>query len=241
MPLKSFLSALTLMVCTSLPAVADISSAKQDLTIIESRLDNPTTLYCGCRLVFKSSDSYVPELDGCGYSVREDKIRAHRVEAEHIVPAYTFGHTLPCWISAPKGQGRAQCELTSSLFSKMESDLHNLYPAIGELHSDRSNYSFTNRINSSDKTLFTYGQCQMRISPKLKTAVPPNRSKGIIARAYLYMSQRYNLALTMAEERMFKAWNEQYRPDKNECRRNELIELVQGNDNPFITEKCQLL
>ena len=102
--MKSFLLALTLMVCTSLSAVADISSAKQDLTIIESRLDNPTTLYCGCSLVFKSSDRYVPELDSCGYSVREDKVRAHRVEAEHIVPAYSFGHTLPCWMSAPKGQ-----------------------------------------------------------------------------------------------------------------------------------------
>ena len=84
--MKSFFSAITLMLCSSVPAVADISSAKQDLTIIESRLDNPTTLYCGCRLVFKSSDRYVPELDSCGYSVREDKVRAHRVEAEHIVP-----------------------------------------------------------------------------------------------------------------------------------------------------------
>ena len=96
-------------------------------------------------------------------------------------------------------------------------------------------------MNSSDKKLFTYGQCQMRISSEQKIAVPPNRSKGIIARAYLYMSQRYNLALTMAEERMFKDWNEQYKTDENECRRNELIELVQGNDNPFITEKCRLL
>lgn len=239
--MKSFLSVLTLMVCTSFPAVADISSAKQDLTIIESRLYNPTTLYCGCRLVFKSADSYIPELESCGYSVREDNARAHRVEAEHIVPTYTFGHTLPCWMTAPKDRGREQCELTSSLFAKMESDLHNLYPAIGEIHGDRSNYSFTNRINSSDKTLFTYGQCQLRISPKQRSVVPPNRAKGIIARAYLYMSQRYNLALTTAEERMFKTWSDRFPPDKNECRRNELIELVQGNDNPFITEKCKVL
>ena len=240
MTLKAIPTALTLLAAVCFPVQADFSSAKEDLKIIEAQLDKPTTLYCGCRLVFKSEDRYLPELNSCGYAVREDKIRANRIEAEHIVPTYVFGHTLSCWANAPKGQGRAQCELISPLFDRMESDLHNLYPTIGEVNGDRSNYAFTNSINSGSET-FSYGRCEMKISPKLGEAVPPDRAKGIIARAYLYMSQRYNLALTVAEEKLFNAWNDRFRPDKNECRRNELIELVQGNDNPFITEKCRYL
>ena len=153
----AFPTALTLFFAVCFPVYADFSSAKEDLKIIEAQLDKPTTLYCGCRLVFKSEDRYLPELNSCGYAVREDKERASRIEAEHIVPAYVFGHNLSCWANAPKGHGREQCELTSRLFDVMESDLHNLYPAIGEVNGDRSNYAFTSRINTGSET-FTYGQ-----------------------------------------------------------------------------------
>ena len=85
MTLKAFPTALTLLFAVCFPVHADFSSAKEDLKIIEAQLDKPTTLYCGCRLIFKSEDRYLPELNSCGYAVREDKIRAKKRSKKNVL------------------------------------------------------------------------------------------------------------------------------------------------------------
>ena len=43
-----------------------------------------------------------------------------------------------CWQEG----GRKNCIKTDAVFKKMEADLYNLKPAIGEVNGDRSNYQF---------------------------------------------------------------------------------------------------
>lgn len=103
----------------------------------------------------------------------------------------------------------------------MEADLHNLTPAIGEVNGDRSNFSFS-QWNGVDGV--TYGQCEMQVNFKERTAMPPERARGAIARTYLYMSEQYGLRLSKAQSQLMQAWNNQYPVSEWECVRDQRIE-----------------
>ncbi len=215
--------------CSTALAMDNFNEAKRLLPGIYRQLDEPKTLYCGCKLTF-NKNRYYPDLKSCGYKARKNAKRAARIEAEHVMPAWDFGHQMQCW----KDGKREQCAGSDQTYKRMEGDLHNLFPAVGEVNGDRSNYQFTNWNGTADQ----YGQCQMVIDFKGKQAQPPQESRGIIARAYLYMSKQYGVRLSHAQERLYKAWNNIYPPEKDECRRNEIIQGVQGNYNEFISAKC---
>ena len=67
-------------------------------------------------------------------------------------------------------------------------------------------------------------------SPKEPTA----GARGNLARAYLYMSFRYRIPIQEKLEDKLRLWHFEDPPDKAENGRNALIELIQGNRNPFI-------
>ena len=67
---------------------------------------------------------------------------------------------------------------------------------------------------------------------------PREEVRGVIARTYFYMRDKYNINLSDSENKLMIAWNEMYPPKQWECDRNRQIERIQGNDNKFITEKC---
>ena len=79
----------------------------------------------------------------------------------------------------------------------------------------------------------------MIIDRKRQLVNPPKRARGIIARAYLYMQDRYHLKLNSQQQSLFNEWNKAYKATSNECKRNELITKIQGNDNPFVTAQCK--
>lgn len=211
--------------------------AKKEMVKIFKQLEEPTTLYCGCDIVFPRRGGYKPDLSSCGYRIHHDPKRARRIEAEHIMPAWEFGHNLSCWENAERGEGRHTCEETSKLFNRMESDLHNLYPSIGEVNKERSNYKYTEYL-SDISNIESFGSCQMYISPHNHRAIIPIRSRGIAARAYLYMSYQYKILLDRNQLELYLKWDKAYPPNRNECLRNQLIAEVQGNENPFLTKKC---
>lgn len=217
---------------------ANFREAKKAMVKIFKHLNKPTTLYCGCSIEFPFRGGYKPDLRSCGYAIQKDEKRAERIEAEHIMSAWEFGHNLSCWTDAEIGEGRHDCEETSELFNKMESDLHNLYPAIGEVNKERSNYGFTEYL-ANRNTIEPFGRCEMYISPSDRLALPPKRSRGIIARAYLYMSYRYQLPIDKNHLELYYKWDREFPPDGNECKRNHLIEKVQGNSNPFMGKRCR--
>ncbi len=210
--------------------IQSFSEAKRQIPKIFKQLSKPTTLYCGCNINYQGRKTIV-DLNSCGYKVRKNAQRANRVEAEHIMSAHQFGKDLPCW----KAAGRKQCSKHSDIFKIREGDLHNLYPAVGEVNGDRSNFKFAQNVRGPRN----YGKCDMIIDRKRQIVTPPERSRGIVARAYLYMSQRYNIKLSASEISLFNQWNKNYPPTSNECKRNEIIAKIQGNDNPFVTEKCK--
>ena len=130
---------------------------------------NETTFYCGCSYQAKGN-KLVPHWNSCGYSPRNEytksgklNSRSLRIEWEHVMPAWFFGNQMECW----KAGGRKACK-KNKLFAKMEADLHNLVPAIGEINGDRSNFSFA----PIDGEKRVYGACDFEINFKDRVVEP---------------------------------------------------------------------
>jgi deoxyribonuclease-1 len=78
----------------------------------------------------------------------------------------------------------------------MQSDMHNLFPAIGAVNAMKSNYSFVAQVDKKSG----FGNCDMKIESR--KAQPPISSRGRIARTYLYMDfiyQRYSMSKSQTQ------------------------------------------
>ncbi|WP_198947886.1 endonuclease [Magnetofaba australis] len=191
------------------------------------------TFYCGC-----GYDKHKNVRPGqCGYEPRKNAKRGGRIEWEHIVPAHAFGHTRPCWreklCETKKGKlykGRRCCAKIDPVFEAMESDLHNLVPAVGELNGDRSNRSF-GMVAGEPRV---YGACDFEIDWDTDRVEPRPEVQGDVARAYFYMNATYGLPISKKQRRLFQVWMSQDPVDDWERERNRRIEKIQGNANPFV-------
>ncbi len=207
------------------------SFAKAKRIAQEIYQDHPSTFYCGCKIDWVEKKG-IPDLEGCGYTVRKQLTRASRVEWEHIVPAWQLGHQRQCW----QNGGRALCSKIDVGYRLMESDLHNLVPAIGEVNGDRSNFRFS-QWNGNEGAF--YGQCPAKVNFEDRTFEPPEPTRGAIARIYLYMNDQYDFRLASAQKQLMDAWNKTYPVTPWECERDRRIENKQGNANPFVKTACE--
>ena len=202
---------------------ANFNAAKR----VASRIyeQHPVSFYCGCDIRTEGK-RLIPDLESCGYEIRKQEVRANRIEWEHVVPAWAFGHQLQCWQEG----GRRNCGRTSEIFRSMEADLHNLVPAIGEVNGDRSNYRFGFLLDQPNM----YGQCDFKVDFKKRVAQPPVTQRGAIARIYLYMADQYPFQLSDSKRKLLEAWNKIYPASDWEITRNGIIAEIQGWKNPYI-------
>jgi deoxyribonuclease I len=218
---------------TDLPNTAGSFSTAKRWLYERVYYDRPVTFYCGCRYNTNTKET---DLASCGVTPRKNADRAGRVEAEHVMPAHHFGQSRLCWrqpekVCGEKMSGRACCEKADPLFIAAHNDLHNLFPAVGEINGDRSNFSW-GMIPGAAKD---YGACEIKIDSSIRRAEPPNAVKGDIARTYFYMEHTYGFNISRQERQLFTAWAKQDPPDEWEYERNSRIAAIQGRGNPFIT------
>ena len=192
---------------------------------------HPKTLYCGCRFDLK----HQIDLDSCHMNSAIDKKRAHKVEIEHMATADVIGHSLACWqnsICEHHGKpykGRKCCEHMDGKFRQIESELYNLWPAVGLVNIARSNYSY-GVVNSTDKF---YG-CNFKINRVSKEVEPANKVKGIVARATLFISDKYHIPLSENKRHLYLSWNKSFPPSKWEKEWALNVATIEGYSNPYI-------
>ena len=215
--------ALLLLCCFALHAFADPPRTFAEAKKVAGQLYARQSVesYCGCRYNGKRVD-----LQSCGYRPRKNPRRAARIEWEHLVPAWVIGHQRRCWQQG----GRRHCSRHDETFRRAEADLFNLVPSIGELNGDRSNLPFAWLPQSPSQ----YGACPMVVDFKAGKAMPRAKVRGMIARTYFYMSQRYGLRLSKQERRLFETWSRHYPVEPWESQRNRRIACVMGWSNPFV-------
>ncbi|SDR23719.1 endonuclease [Pseudovibrio sp. Tun.PSC04-5.I4] len=198
--------------------------------------DSRETFYCGCTYNSKKQ----VDAESCGYTPRKSAKRGKRIEWEHIVPASRFGKPRACWTEGnaacvtKKGKsykGRRCCSKVDPDYKRMQADLHNLVPAVGELNGDRSNFRMA-VIAGEERT---YGACDFEIDRKNKVAEPMVTTRGDIARIYFYMQSTYDMPLTDNEVEMFTDWMNEDPVSEEEQLRDARILEIQGNSNTLIS------
>ena len=218
------------------------SSAKKKL-LKKVYYDHQITFYCQNPYSIqniKGKEKALIIRDITKYTPRNEKtkkgkvnIRAKRIEWEHVIPAENFGRQFSCWREGNEKcikkngksfKGRRCCKKVSPIFKKMEADMMNLVPAIGEVNADRSNFRF---MDTRENLKGQYGECSFKVDFKNRKAYPANHTKGFIARTNFYFQKKYKLKLSKKEQQMFKAWDKMYPRTKWEKIRESRIEKLQ--------------
>lgn len=195
---------------------------------VKVNADVPGDFYCGCKINWQGKKGVV-DLESCGYKVRKNENRASRIEWEHVVPAWQFGHQRQCW----QDGGRKNCA-KDPVYRQMESDMHNLQPAVGEVNGDRGNFMYSQWNGGEGQ----YGQCGMKIDFKEKVAEPPARARQHCPYLLLYARPLRSQPLPPADaavQRLGQAVSGDGvgMPARRPYRQSP------GNHNPYVQRACQ--
>ena len=201
--------------------------------------DHRVTIYCQAGFD-ERKNTQLPQ----GFYTPKHEKRSAKIEWEHVVPAENFGRAFAEWRdgnpqcvhNGKPFKGRKCAEKVNMEYRYMQSDMYNLYPAIGSVNALRSNYSFT---MLGDSVPATFGSCQMKIAGT--KAEPPKEARGQIARSTKYMADAYpsRFRLSSQQQKLMDAWDRMYPVDQWECTRAKRIEALQGNENRFVKAPCQ--
>lgn len=156
----------------------------------------------------------------CGRKWRDDR---RGLNIEHVFPMSWVTRALRC------GR-RKQCRDRSPLFNRIEADLHNLYPSWRVINDARSSYRFGEIAGE----LRYFGKCDFEVDEQNRVVEPRPAVRGEIARAMFYMQRAYGMVIYRRQAAMLLDWHRTDPPSDEERRRNDVIEKLQGNRNPFI-------
>ena len=201
--------------------------------------DHRVTLYCGYAYD-REKNVRLPQ----GFTTESHQDRSGRVEWTHAVPAEHFGRYFREWREGSGRcinemgrfySGRLCAEKLSPEFRLIQADMYNLFPAVGSVNAIRSNYSFEMLPGAP----YSFGTCEMKIANR--RAEPPERSRGEIARAMLYMEATYSPVYRMGtrQRRLIEEWNAKYPVTQWECTRAGRIGGLQGNENAVTANACR--
>ena len=218
-------------------AIRSFQAAKRHLTILYA--DHAQTLYSGCAF---DLDRQVDTAD-CGYRQQREGRRAHSLEWEHVVPAEAFGRGFAAWqVGHPDcidRRGRLfrgrQCAAKVDLtFRRIEADMYNLYPEIGELNNLRANIP----MGRVEVSRYDFGTAGVRLGEG--HFQPRQEVLGDVARTYLYMDAAYPMLqlLNGSDRALYQLWSAADPVDAWECERARRIERVQGNRNLLVATPC---
>ena len=99
--------------------------------------------------------------------------------------------------------------------------MHNIFPMIEK--------PATPAVTRDFHGMWEYRYCE-------KEGMLRKEIRGNASRAYLYMSFQYKIPLNENLENSLRMWHFEDPPDEWEEKRNDLIEVIQGNRNPFIDQ-----
>ncbi len=186
------------------PPIADYAAARK---VFWRKLYNQpfTTLYCG---------------------EAHTKLPANGVNIEHVFPMGWVTNAMDCGT-------RNLCRY-NPLFNRIEADLHNLYPSRTDVNEARESFRFGNIAGESRR----FGaECDFEVDARQRVVEPRPAVRGDIARAMFYMVKQYpeaKLEIFAKQKALLKQWHKEDPPDAAEKARNDRIEFLQGNRNPFI-------
>lgn len=172
--------------------------------------------------------------DSEGYFVKDVycKIKFRRNVAPNTMPDAKYINVEHTWPKSRFGEKKG-----SSKYRIQVSDLHHLFPSDSETNSKRGSYYFTQFKNNEN----VISECPYSKKGYVQDFgddgfEPPESHKGNVARALFYFAVRYDMRITEHEEFILRQWNIMDPVDAEELRRNDAVEGIQGNRNPFVDD-----
>ncbi len=223
---------LSLIVSVSAQATfVEMGDFRDDLKEMAEKNHQPLQSYSGARK--KIMQIVHLEQDNSGYFVQDVycKVKFRNKVGPRKMPDHTkinIEHTWP--------KSRFGVKKGSAKYRVRVSDLHHLYPSDSRTNSIRGNYIFTQfksdeRISECPTSQFGYVSSIGRDAFE-----PPTDHKGNVARALFYFAVKYDLSISAHEEFFLRQWNIMDPVDSEEMARNDAVERIQGNRNPFIDD-----
>ena len=160
----------------------------------------------------------------CGFKFNGTRRTAsgRTIDIEHIFSSNHMAVHAGC-------ETRMQCrESQNQAFMRMEADLHNMYPVWQAVITHR----YDSMFGLVKGEYWRFDDCDI----EWKTGIfePRNIARGNIARAMLYMHAKYGIPVDKNSLALYRVWNRVDPPSKQEEARNDIIERLQGDRNPFI-------
>ncbi|MFT6167134.1 MAG: endonuclease I [Vicingaceae bacterium] len=152
----------------------------------------------------------------CVYTGFNKTSYTSRSDAQNTNPQFNTEHTFP------------QSFFSSNL--PMRSDIHHLFPTTNASNGQRGSMPFGTVTNGTPVTL---GGGSFYNST---TFEPRNAQKGATARAMMYFVIRYQDYSNhfSVQQNILRTWHNNFSVTTAEVRRNNDVQLVQGNRNPFV-------
>ena len=120
------------------------------------------------------------------------------------------------WPQSKGAKGIAKC------------DLHHLFPADAKANGLRGNHPFGYARNVS------WEQGGSKFDNTQNVFEIRKEQRGNTARGMFYFSIRYNMPIDPKQEKVLREWNRQDPVDEKERKRNDKIQNIQNNRNPFV-------
>lgn len=115
-----------------------------------------------------------------------------------------------------------------------KADLHHLFPTDSQMNSTRSSLHFGDVVRDRETLKCPHNRVGRGARGGEDVFEVPDTQKGNTARAVFYFATRYKLSIDASEEKTLREWDKEDPVDAEEFERNNKIEELQGNRNPFI-------
>ena len=177
---------------------------------------------------------------------RTPSMNCQLVDGTQTTCAFNTEHTVP------RGTLRDALGEPSLEYDAAEGDLHHLYPSDETANNLRASFDFgltdcatqsNCRFDEESQLGLPVGMsgdtnCPQGVDPGESLCVMQVRPvrRGDIARAWFYMSMRWELPISSATEAVLRGWHIEDPPDPRENARNDAVQIAQGNRNPFVDD-----
>lgn len=140
---------------------------------------------------------------------------SNQLNIEHTWPQSRFSHRFPRALQ--------------------KTDLHHLFPTDSKANTIRDSYNFGQVVNETKIAGADCKDSRLGYNASQRTTFqPPPNHRGSVARALFYFSIRYQLPIDVEQEAILRQWHKEDPVSPDEIVRNDKIEAIQGNRNPFI-------
>ena len=230
--------AMVLLLVGPLTAVAAVNSQfaydemREEIKEMTLENHNPSHSYKSARKFIMQQVHIDKDKDG--YFVQDVycKIKYRRNVAPNKMPDHKHLNVEHTWPKSRFGSNKG-----SRKYSKQVSDLHHLFPSDSVTNSRRGSFLFS-QFQNDENALFDCPYSKKGFVDELMAYgfEPPSSHKGNVARALFYFAVRYDKRISAHEEFILRQWNIMDPVDTEEIERNDAIESLQGNRNPFVDD-----